>query len=420
MGKKHKKNKDSKKNDMVIPPVGRGSVPFPRMQHDDLDIGEMIRSLDEALERSDAELMRERAEAKPTDITKTPEWIRMMEENGIVCGEKQPSAERLCIFTPPSPSQRTTAVTDTNRRRDAIISKLPRYIEIPDISDDKSFLLRARAVWQTRLQGLDDICERLLQHVVEFRRTQHTRPVCFVGEAGCGKTTAAEAYAAMLMTPFCYINAPRTACSRGLFGESGSYQDGCVGEVIEAMVTSGRGDTLLFIDEIDKAVTKQSGKTVTNIQDQALNLLDDTARNFRDNFLQAPVDVSHCPVVLAANDIRSISAPLLDRCDVIRFPSLTKDAIRDIISGKFIPKHIHRMSLTDEVELDDAVVEEFVEELYSRGARSIRVYQSVAENLIGAALTRSIITGERQRILRADIETQIKNAFVSTHRSIGI
>lgn len=308
--------------------------------------------------------------------------------------------------------------TATQHKRTEVIGKIPQFAILPK-SDAKAAIETAKKEWSKNVVGLDDIFDKILLHIVNYIRCGHTRPLLFVGSPGTGKTTVARAFADLLSLKSYYINAPRAGTSRGLYGDSGDFQDADCGEIISAMIKTNTGNPVIIIDEIDKASPFANSRSACNLQNEALNLLDECADIFFDNFLQVSVDVSYCPIILTANELDDISAPLVDRCEVIRFPELTEEHIAQVVLRSVLPELVEKLQCAREIVIDDGIVISAVHSMFSEGVRSIRAYQSAFENALSGAFIRSLVTGMPQTLQADDIQAARNNTANKISRLIG-
>ena len=215
-----------------------------------------------------------------------------------------------------------------------------------------------------------------------------------------------------------FIACPRMATSRGLYGDAPTYHESSCGAIIEAIIRSKTGNPVFVLDEIDKA-SPASFRGSCDMQGEALNLIDESAKEFVDNYLQCPVDVSHSPVILTANSLDNIISPLVDRCEVIDFPVPTKEHIISVANNAIIPELLKKLDCQKNVRICKDVVIQLVGELYKGGAVSIRVYQSLFENAISSAYVRSVITGKAQCVNNKDIEAALNHTITHSKKKIG-
>lgn len=305
----------------------------------------------------------------------------------------------------------------SHQRRSELWDKMPEYAYIPN-GDVKKYVENAKEVWENNVVGLDDILEKALLHIISYCKTGKTRPLLLVGQPGCGKTTVAKVYAQMLDLECFFVNAPRMGNSHGLYGDAGTYKDADCGAVAEAMIITHSGNPVIIIDEIDKAGEKFTHANC-NLQNEALNLLDEGAEEFRDNFLKITFNASYCPIVLTANEIDDISPPLADRCEIVRFPECDMEHIADVSKKNTIPKLLKKLDCEKDVMVDYRFVDDVVADMYKDGIRSIRAYQSVFENAISSAYLRSVMKEQRQGLCRADIENALNNTMNKYKHKIG-
>jgi ATP-dependent Lon protease len=130
-------------------------------------------------------------------------------------------------------------------------------------------------------------------------------------------------------------------------GSSASWKGAKCGKVAERLVRGQYANPLLVLDEVEKA----SGSSQSDPLAALYQLLEpETARAFRDEFIDVEIDASQIFWVLTANSTEGIPAPLLNRMAVYDVPAPTPELaagiaqriygalLRELKLGKFPPQ----------------------------------------------------------------------------------
>lgn len=294
-----------------------------------------------------------------------------------------------------------------------IIKKLPTVFTKPDLSG-KELVARANTVWKKNICGLENVFTAIVPHLLEYSNTMHTNPVLMVGEPGCGKTTVAKLYAQMLGLKQHFINAPRCIRGRGLSGESGSFQNASYGELVEGVLTTHSPNPVFVIDEIDKLKTFHGHGG--EVADEMLALLDRSSSEFKDNYLGITFNFSFAPFILTANYIDEISPPLIDRCDVIHFPTNTKEGIFNILENIVVPRELDRYN--NIVAINNELLEKTVDALYKRGVTGIRAYERTIVKMINLGIMEGLEQEDVYNITERELKTVLSD--IGDRKSITI
>lgn len=285
-----------------------------------------------------------------------------------------------------------------NKQWVTTVKRLPKNTSALPILDD-NFLKHVDEVWNEKISGLDTIKEKLLPHFVQYLQTGVSRPIIFTGIPGCGKTRVMKTAGDILSVPVHIANAVQIATGNGLTGHPKAYIAAMPGEVVEGMVRLRSGNFVFGIDEVDKAhlIADRSG----NFQNELLTLTsDETAQDFKDNFLGFSIDASHLFIIMTANEIDDISAPLQSRCDIIEFPEPDRQTIVSVLSDHTIPALTKKLRCADKVLVDDRSVTYLVDRLYP-SCKDMRKYQGIIESAINQAFLQALRAG-RQIVVDAD------------------
>ncbi|KAH7882224.1 ATP-dependent protease La [Phlebopus sp. FC_14] len=201
----------------------------------------------------------------------------------------------------------------------------------------------------------------------------------FVGPPGTGKTSLGQSVAKALDRPFQRISLGGVRDEAEIRGHRRTYVASGPGMIVQALRKAGRNDAVILLDEIDKVGHSNFHG------DPAAALLEvlDPEQNysFNDHYINVPMDLSQVVFICTSNTLETISAPLLDRCEVVELAGYTYDEKMHIARRFLLPKQIQANGLSEsQLRLTDRALLH-IATLYTReaGVRSL-------ERAIGAVV----------------------------------
>jgi ATP-dependent Lon protease len=147
-------------------------------------------------------------------------------------------------------------------------------------------------------------------------------PILLLGGPGVGKTHFAKRLAKAIQTDCELISMNALSAGFVITGSSASWKGAKCGKVAERLVRGQYANPVLVLDEVEKA----SGSTQSDPLAALYQLLEpETARAFRDEYIDVEIDASQIFWVLTANSTAGIPAPLLNRMAVYDVPAPTPE-----------------------------------------------------------------------------------------------
>ncbi|MBR5535096.1 MAG: endopeptidase La [Clostridia bacterium] len=223
--------------------------------------------------------------------------------------------------------------------------------EISDISKSKEIIERDH-------YGMRDVKDRIIEHLAVHNLTGGKAPaiLCLYGPPGVGKTSIAKSLAEAMGRNYTRFSLGGVRDEAEIMGHRRTYVGALPGRLINALIKAKSSNPVILLDEIDKLSRDYKGDPASAL----LEVLDSNQNNaFTDHYMEIPVDLSRVMFITTANDLSTVSHPLLDRMELIEVPGYTDEEKLHIAADHLVPKQLKlhglkksQMKITDEILLD--------------------------------------------------------------------
>ncbi|MGH3716306.1 MAG: endopeptidase La [Micromonosporaceae bacterium] len=285
---------------------------------------------------------------------------------------------------------------------------LDTILELPwdTRTEDTYDIAGAREVLDADHAGLDDVKERIIEHLaVRMRRNERGLGVvggrrsgavlALVGPPGVGKTSLGESVARAMGRKFVRVALGGVRDEAEIRGHRRTYVGALPGRIVRAVKEAGSMNPVVLLDEVDKLGSDYRGDPTAAL----LEVLDPAQNHtFRDHYLEVELDLSDVVFLATANVLESIPAPLLDRMELVRLDGYTEDEKVTIAADHLLPRQLERAGLTsDDVTITDGALRRLAAQ-YTREAGVRDLERSVGRILRKVAAR--LATGESETPLR--------------------
>ena len=260
-----------------------------------------------------------------------------------------------------------------------------------EYSKDNFNLNHAQKVLDRDHYCLEKVKERIIEHlaVLKLKGDMKSPIICLYGPPGVGKTSLGRSVAEALNRKYVRVSLGGLHDEAEIRGHRRTYIGAMPGRVIQNIQKAGTSNPVFVLDEIDKITNDFKGDPAAAL----LEVLDPEQNNaFHDNYLDIDYDLSKVLFLATANNLNTISQPLLDRMELIEVSGYILEEKVEIAAKHLVPKELEAHGIgKGKVKFPKKTLQAIVES-YTRESGVRELDKKIAK--IMRKLARKIAMGE--------------------------
>ena len=291
-------------------------------------------------------------------------------------------------------------MSSSSAEANVIKTYLDWALDIPwgKYSKESIDIVKARDILNKEHYGLDDVKDRIIEYlaVKQVSKSQKGPILCLVGPPGVGKTSIARSIANAMNRKYTRISLGGMKDESEIRGHRRTYVGAIPGRITYALKDAKTMNPLILFDEIDKISSTYKGDP----SDALLEILDNEQnKDFRDSYLELPLNLSKVMFIATANTLETIPRPLLDRIEVIEVSGYTYEEKFNIAKEHLIPKIFNDLDIPmDNIKIEDESIRVVVEG-YTRES-GVRGLERKLTSLVRKVLADMIKEGKKDYVVK--------------------
>ncbi len=264
------------------------------------------------------------------------------------------------------------------------VNYIQTLLDLPwgEYTPDNLDLNNARQVLDDDHFGLDDVKERILEHlaVLKLKGDLKSPILCLYGPPGVGKTSLGKSVARALGRKYVRMSLGGLHDEAEIRGHRKTYIGAMPGRIIQNIKRAGTSNPVFILDEIDKVGQDFRGDPSSAL----LEVLDPEQNStFFDNFIEMEYDLSRVLFIATANTLSTISPALRDRMETIEITGYLVEEKLEIAGQHLLPRQLENHGVKpSQLIISNNVFEKLIErytresgvrELDKRLAKIVRV-----------------------------------------------
>ena len=212
-------------------------------------------------------------------------------------------------------------------------------------SRDHFSLPHAQRVLDRDHYGMEKVKERIIEHlaVLKLKRDLRSPILCLYGPPGVGKTSLGRSVAEALGRKYVRVSLGGLHDEAEIRCHRRTYIGAMMGRILQNLQKAGTSNPVFVLDEVDKVGSDFKGDPASAL----LEVLDpEQNTTFHDNYLDIDYDLSKILFIATANNLNTISQPLLDRMELIEVSGYILEEKIEIAMRHLIPKQMEAHGIT--------------------------------------------------------------------------